>query len=102
VENDRPNWMRLRLRELAAVEPGEVRPLGWSFTYFFALLCSYYIIRPMRDEVGISGGVDRLQWMFSGTVLVMPAAVPLFGWVPNDFRCDSSCHMYIIFLSPTR
>jgi AAA family ATP:ADP antiporter len=82
------NWlyrMRLRLRKFAAVEPGELQALFWSFTYFFTLLCSYYIIRPMRDEMGIAGGVDKLQWMFTGTFLTMLAAVPLFGWVAKRF-----------------
>jgi AAA family ATP:ADP antiporter len=85
VEEDRSHRMRLRLRRLVAVEPGEMRVLFWSFIYFFALLCSYYIIRPMRDEMGIAGGVDKLQWMFTGTFLVMLAAVPLFGWVAKRF-----------------
>ena len=77
--------MRQRLRQLVAVEPGEMQALFWSLTYFFALLCSYYIIRPMRDEMGIAGGVDKLQWMFTGTFLAMLAAVPLFGWVAKRF-----------------
>lgn len=68
-----------------AVEPGEWRPLLWSFSYFFALLCSYYIIRPMRDEMAIAGGVEHLQWMFSGTFLAMLAAVPFFGWLTRRF-----------------
>ena len=70
--------LRQRLGRLAAVEPGEMRALCWSFAYFFALLCSYYIIRPMRDEMGIAGGVDKLQWMFSGTFLVMLARSAAF------------------------
>jgi hypothetical protein len=77
--------MRLRLRRWVSVEPGEMRVLFWSFAYFFALLCSYYIIRPMRDEMGIAGGIDKLQWMFSGTFLVMLAAVLFFGWVAKRF-----------------
>jgi len=75
----------MRLRRLVAVEPGEMRALFWSFAYFFALLCSYYIIRPMRDEMGIAGGVDKLQWLFTGTFLVMLAAVPLYGWVAKRY-----------------
>jgi AAA family ATP:ADP antiporter len=39
----------------------------------------------MRDEMGIAGGVEKLQWMFTGTFLVMLAAVPLFGWVAKRF-----------------
>ncbi|MBT8331301.1 MAG: MFS transporter [Deltaproteobacteria bacterium] len=85
IDPSRPSRVRLRLMQLVAVEPGEMRALCWSFTYFFALLCGYYIIRPMRDEMGIAGGVDKLQWMFTGTFLVMLAAVPLFGWVAKRF-----------------
>ncbi len=80
-----PGGARLRWKRLMAVEAGEWRPLGWSFSYFFALLCSYYIVRPMRDEMGIAGGVEHLQWLFSGTFLVMLAAVPCFGWVARRF-----------------
>lgn len=63
--------------------PQEVPALLWSFAYFFCLLCSYYILRPLRDEMGIAGGVDRLQWLFTGTFVVMLAAVPLFGWIAS-------------------
>jgi len=62
-----------------------VGALLWSFSYFFALLCGYYIVRPMRDEMAIAGGVDKLRWMFSGTFVVMLAAVPLFGWVARTY-----------------
>jgi AAA family ATP:ADP antiporter len=68
-----------------AVERRERPALLWSFSYFFALLCGYYIVRPMRDEMGIAGGVEHLQWMFSGTFLAMLAVVPLFGWVSRRF-----------------
>jgi AAA family ATP:ADP antiporter len=51
----------------------------WSFAYFFCLLASYYILRPLRDEMGVAGGVRNLQWLFTATFLVMLAAVPLYG-----------------------
>lgn len=66
------------------VKPGEWKPLLWSFSYFFSLLCGYYIIRPMRDEMGIAGGVEHLQWLFTGTFLVMLAVVPFFGWLTRS------------------
>ncbi len=62
-----------------AVRPEEVRALLWSFAYFFCLLASYYILRPLRDEMGVAGGVRNLQWLFTGTFLAMLAAVPLYG-----------------------
>src|SRR3990170_7068901 len=73
------------LERLVNVEPNEVRGLLWAFAYFFSLLCSYYIIRPIRDEMGIAGGVENLQWLFTGTFLVMLGAVPLFGAIVTRF-----------------
>jgi ATP:ADP antiporter, AAA family len=88
------------LKRLVNVEPEEIRALLWSFSYFFALLCSYYILRPMRDEMGIAGGVEHLQWLFTGTFLAMLAAVPLFGWVTSRYpRKQFLPLVYIFFIA---
>jgi AAA family ATP:ADP antiporter len=63
------------------VRPEEVRALLWSFAYFFCLLAAYYILRPLRDEMGVAGGVRNLQWLFTATFVTMLAAVPLYGWL---------------------
>ena len=63
------------------VRPGEVRALLWSFGYFFCLLAGYYVLRPLRDEMGIAGGVRNLPWLFTATFFVMLAVVPVFGAV---------------------
>src|SRR3954465_592254 len=68
-----------RLRRVVAIRAGEGQALGWSFAYFFCLLAGYYVLRPLRDEMGIAGGVRNLQWLFTATFLVMLAAVPLYG-----------------------
>jgi len=99
-EQSRRDGMPLRLARLAALEPGEVRAFLWSFAYFFALLCSYYIIRPLRDEMGIAGGVDKLQWMFTGTLLAMLATVPFFGWVAKRFPVERFLpYVYYFFIA---
>src|SRR2546423_12140248 len=51
----------------------------WSFTYFFCLLAGYYILRPLRDEMGVAGGVKNLQWLFTATFVTMLAAVACYG-----------------------
>jgi AAA family ATP:ADP antiporter len=68
-----------RLHRSLNLQPGELPALLWSFLYFFCLLAGYYLIRPLRDAMGIAGGVDKLQWLFTATFLVMLAAVPLYG-----------------------
>ena len=67
------------LARVVSIRPGEGRALAWSFAYFFCLLAGYYVLRPLRDEMGIAGGVKNLPWLFTATFLVMLAAVPLFG-----------------------
>jgi AAA family ATP:ADP antiporter len=69
------------LVKAVAARPGEVRALCWSFAYFFCLLAGYYVLRPLRDEMGVAGGVRNLQWLFTATFVVMLAAVPVFGAV---------------------
>ena len=67
------------LARLGRIEPGEGRALGWAFAYFFFLLCAYYILRPLRDEMGVAAGLANLQWLFTATFFVMLAAMPAFG-----------------------
>jgi AAA family ATP:ADP antiporter len=64
---------------LRTARPEEIRALLWSFAYFFCLLAGYYTLRPLRDEMGVAGGVRNLQWLFTATFLTMLAAVPLYG-----------------------
>ena len=61
------------------VRPEEVRALAWSWLYIFSVLSSYYIIRPIRDEMGVAGGVEHLPWLFTGTLIGMMAVNPPFA-----------------------
>ena len=67
------------LNRLLDVRPAEVQALGWSWLYIFAVLSSYYVLRPIRDEMGVAGGVENLQWLFTGTLVGMIAVNPPFA-----------------------
>lgn len=62
-------------------EPAEVRAACLAFAYFFCLMAGYYVLKPLRDQVGIAGGTDKLPWLFSATFVAMLLAVPAFGAV---------------------
>ena len=51
----------------------------WSFAYFFTLLAGYYVLRPLRDQMGIAGGVKNLPWLFTATFLSLLVAQPFYG-----------------------
>src|SRR5262249_1012062 len=61
------------LSRLVQVSPGEAPALAWAWLYIFSVLSSYYILRPIRDQMGVAGGVNNLQWLFTGTLIVMLA-----------------------------
>ena len=67
------------LKRVIDVRPAEMQALGWSWLYIFCVLSSYYILRPIRDEMGVAGGVENLQWLFTGTLLGMIAVNPPFA-----------------------
>jgi AAA family ATP:ADP antiporter len=66
-------------RPLVDLRPGEGRAAAFAFAYFAALLGGYYVLRAVREEMGIRGGVGRLHESFLATFLVMLLAVPLYS-----------------------
>src|SRR5688572_12371847 len=59
--------------------------LLWSAAYFLLILTSYYILRPIRDEMGVVGGVENLAWLFTGTLVGMLLLHPLFTSLVGRF-----------------
>lgn len=78
------------------VAPAEVSALLWSWLYIFSVLSSYYVMRPIRDQMGVAGGVSNLQYLFLGTlagmlVLNVPFAylvktLPRTRFIPITYR----------------
>jgi AAA family ATP:ADP antiporter len=58
---------------------GELPALFAGFALFFCLFAGYFMLRPIRETMGITAGVDKLQWLFTATFVTMLLAVPLFG-----------------------
>jgi AAA family ATP:ADP antiporter len=69
------------LTRLFGVERDEAGAVVAGFAMFFLLFAGYFMLRPVRETMGIVGGVENLQWLFTGTFLATLAAMPLFGWI---------------------
>src|SRR5438067_8036059 len=79
VSLESPSPVTRLLARLVDVRPEEVRAMLLSCTYFFFLLSSYFILRPIRDAMGVGAGVARLPWLFAGTLAATLVCQPLFA-----------------------
>jgi AAA family ATP:ADP antiporter len=61
------------------VREEEAGAVLWSFFYFFTLMCGYFILKPLRDEMGTASGVKDLKVLWTATFGVMLVAVPMFA-----------------------
>ncbi len=66
-------------RRIVDVRPHEVRAMWLAFLFHFVVLAGYYVIRPIRDEIGADRGVEKLPWMYTGTLVGMLVANALYG-----------------------
>ncbi len=57
--------------KLVSFRPGEGKLAAWAWVYLFSIFTAYSILRPIRDEAGVAGGVSNLSWLFTGTLVVM-------------------------------
>ncbi len=72
-----------------------------AFVFFFCLLASYFILRSIRDALGVAAGVSNLPYLFSGTListlLLQPvsaslvARIPVRRFIPIVYRCFGAC-----------
>jgi AAA family ATP:ADP antiporter len=81
--NDRDKTRANFLSRLLNLEANEAQAVFSGLLLFFLLFVSYSMLRPVRETMGIAGGVRNLQWLFTGTFLTTLAALPLFGWVAS-------------------
>src|ERR1700684_1856514 len=70
--------LRRWIERAVPATPQERAAALWSFAYFFALLAGYYVLRPLRDQMGIAGGVKNLPWLFTATFVTLIVVQPLY------------------------
>ena len=67
------------LRRVVDVRPNELAATWAAFVFFFFVLSSYFILRPVRDLVAVTTSPTRLPWLFGGTLVTMLVANRLFS-----------------------
>src|SRR5438477_12073788 len=65
--------------KIVDVKADELRALWLAFVFNFVILAGYYILRPIREEIGATSGVENLPWMYTATLIGMLIANALFA-----------------------
>lgn len=68
------------------VRDGEAPIVVAGLTLFFLLFTGYFMLRPVRETMGVAGGVENLQWLFTGTFVLTLIALPMFGWLASKVQ----------------
>ena len=77
------------LKHIAGIEPHEVKAVVTAFVYFFFLMASYFILRPLRDTMGTVYGVAHLQELYTGTFVLSFIVAPVFAGLASRIRLAS-------------
>jgi AAA family ATP:ADP antiporter len=73
--------MKKLFTKIVDSKPDEIRALLLAFVFNFVVLGGYYVIRPIRDEIGADRGVENLPWMYTGTLIGMLIANALYATI---------------------
>ena len=73
------------LRRLVVLQPGEAPALLASFATLLCTFSSYTILRPVRDALGITSGLEKIPYLFWGVFAVMLLLQPVYGWLTSRY-----------------
>jgi AAA family ATP:ADP antiporter len=73
------------LRRLVVLEPGEAPALLGSFATLLCTFSSYTILRPVRDALGVTSGLEKIPYLFWGVFVVMLLLQPVYGWLTSRY-----------------
>jgi ATP:ADP antiporter, AAA family len=71
------------LRRLVVLQPGEAPALLTSFATLLCTFSSYAILRPVRDALGVTSGLETIPYLFWAVFLAMLLLQPLYGWLTS-------------------
>src|ERR1043165_545216 len=70
-------------RRFLAVSKEERAPVAIAVLAFFCLLAGIFLLRPVRDEMGLRGGAKNLKYLWSVTLSGTLAASFAFGAIAS-------------------
>ncbi len=88
-----------RILRVLNMKSGEFGLAVLSALFFFLVLCGYFFLRPVREAMGVAGGMGDLRWLFAITSVASLGAVLAFGGVvarTNRRRFIPVAYLFVI------
>jgi AAA family ATP:ADP antiporter len=76
------SWQSLRVTDPTAA-PKSNAPVLAAAVQFACVMTANFVLRSVREEMGVEGEVEDLPWMFSATFAVTLLMVPFYGWAAS-------------------
>jgi AAA family ATP:ADP antiporter len=73
------------LRRLVVLQPGEAPVLLAAFATLLCTFSSYTMLRPVRDALGITSGLETIPYLFWAVFACMLLLQPVYGWLTSRF-----------------
>ena len=73
----------------AKIEPHELKAVVLAFFYFFFLLGSYFILRPVRDAMGTVFSETELATLWTGTFFGSFAAALVYAFAASKLKLST-------------
>jgi ATP:ADP antiporter, AAA family len=93
----------MNIEKITGAKPAELKAAFLSFAFFFCLLASYYVLRPIRDELSIQivkvHGKQAIAELFTFVFLTLLAITPLFGWLTGQFARKKLIPWFHVFFA---
>lgn len=86
-------------KQLFALKKQELRIVAMSAGYFFLLLCAYYILRPIREAMGIARSAEDLPYLFLATMAVTLIIAPIIGALVSRYQRNQFIPIAYYFIS---
>lgn len=88
------------LKYIVPVEDHEIAAMFWAAAYFFFLMCGYYPLRALRENMGVKAGIENLAWLWTGTLIAIIVLNPIFSALVARFpRRKFIAYAYRFFIT---
>ena len=77
--------MKEFLERFLVLKPGEGGIVLAAFATLFLTFSSYTMLRPVRDALGVTSGLDKIPYLFWGVFVAMLLLQPVYGWLTSRF-----------------